>query len=93
MAKVGTSNPDRTISLKRLRCVVQNNNTILTLNQVPRPKTLTWKKMEIVVLCGIRLPVETSIEKMEATKKIKNICLGQPPNSVDLPYNFTKPLG
>ena len=26
MAKVGTSNPDRTISLKRLQSVVENNN-------------------------------------------------------------------
>ena len=25
MAKVGTSNPDRTISLRRLQCVVENN--------------------------------------------------------------------
>jgi hypothetical protein len=25
VAKVGTSNPDRTISLKRLQCVVENN--------------------------------------------------------------------
>jgi hypothetical protein len=27
VAKVGTSNPDRTISLKKLQCVVENNNT------------------------------------------------------------------
>jgi hypothetical protein len=27
MAKVGTSNPDRTISLKRLQCVVENKHT------------------------------------------------------------------
>ena len=26
VAKVGTSNPDRTVSLKRLQCVVENNN-------------------------------------------------------------------
>jgi len=26
VAKVGTSNPDRTISLKRLQCEVENNN-------------------------------------------------------------------
>jgi len=26
VAKVVTSNPDRTISLKRLQCVVENNN-------------------------------------------------------------------
>ena len=26
MAKVGTSNPDRTISLKRLQCVVENKH-------------------------------------------------------------------
>ena len=26
MAKVGTSNPDRTMSLKRLQCVVENNH-------------------------------------------------------------------
>jgi hypothetical protein len=28
VAKVGTSNPNRTISLKRLQCVVENNNNV-----------------------------------------------------------------
>jgi len=28
VAKVGTSNPDRTISLKRLQCVVEYNNNV-----------------------------------------------------------------
>ena len=28
MAKVETSNPDRTISLKRLQCVVENKNNM-----------------------------------------------------------------
>ena len=28
MAKFGTSKPDRTISLKRLQCVVENNNRV-----------------------------------------------------------------
>ena len=30
MAKVGTSNPDRTISLKRLQCVVENKHIHLS---------------------------------------------------------------
>jgi hypothetical protein len=33
VAKVGTSNPDRTISLKRLQCVVENNNNARSLPQ------------------------------------------------------------
>jgi hypothetical protein len=35
VAKVGTSNPDRTISLKRLQCVVENNNNNNNNNNTP----------------------------------------------------------
>ena len=34
MAKVGTSNPDRTISLKRVQCVVENKQTNTLLNKL-----------------------------------------------------------
>jgi hypothetical protein len=34
VAKVGTSNPDRTISLKRLQCVVENNNCSTARNKI-----------------------------------------------------------
>jgi len=38
VTKVGTSNPDRTISLKRLRCVVENKKgIILQMILSPRP--------------------------------------------------------
>jgi hypothetical protein len=32
VAKIGTSNPDRTISLKRLQCVVENKHKHVALN-------------------------------------------------------------
>jgi hypothetical protein len=46
-----------------------------------------------IVMCAIRSPQETSIEKMEPTKKIRIICMGKLPNSAELPYDFTKHRG
>jgi hypothetical protein len=68
-------------------------DAVLTSNQEPSPKTLAWKEMEIVVFCGIRIPQETPIEKMEPTTEIKSICMGTLPNSTDLPYDFTNHKG
>ena len=34
MAKVGTSNPDRTVSLKRLQCVVEHKNKHMNYNMM-----------------------------------------------------------
>jgi hypothetical protein len=45
VTKVGTSNPDRTISLKRLQCVVENKKgIILQMILSPRPYFSVNKK-------------------------------------------------
>jgi len=40
VAKVGTSNPDHTISLKRLPCVVENKRNATTQHHIPENLTL-----------------------------------------------------
>ena len=55
MAKVGTSNPDRTISLKRLQCVVENKHKHNC--KLPEDGVLIPKHVAVILIYKFAPPI------------------------------------
>ena len=55
MAKIGTSNPDRTISLKRLQCVVENKQTLDVEENVKVVRSVTLPRSPFYRKCSDRV--------------------------------------
>jgi hypothetical protein len=59
VAKVGTSNPDRTISLKRLQCVVENNKRHKEINYSAEGSVTGRSVLVCVAHVGVTQPTHT----------------------------------
>jgi len=86
VAKVGTSNPDRTISLKTLQCVVENKNTN---NNVTDISTVCYWRQGTIVNSVILFELYNTDCKWGRTVALKRKSAPVPTQHVTVQLKFT----